>query len=118
MQIQYTCGWRQVTDIWPDRPHPNERLELKPGEKVSTKLLLAPATCEAFVIDSKSPVEVASGGATLSLSKPLIWQRGNGITCPFGEAPEAAPLDISNPSATETITVLIVSIDDKVKQPA
>lgn len=121
MEFQYTCGWRQVTQLFPDGKHPWARLEIKPGETLSASLGLIPKNAAVLVVDPTGPVLVSLKDATKgkeakgdprlprTISRPLIWLDGNGSKFPFGEDKDPATFDVTNPSETETVTVLIVA---------
>jgi hypothetical protein len=110
MELQYTCGHRQVTQLYPDGKHPHARLELKPGESITTGLTITPDVADLLAIDPTGPIEVTCNEYPRELSRPLIWQRGNGIMFPFGESDQPVTFAVSNPSETETVTVLIVAV--------
>lgn len=124
MEIQYTCGWRQVTQLFADGKHPWARLELKPGETKAASLGTIPKNAEVLVIDPSGPVLVtlkdapkakdakpdkSDARAPRTISRPLIWLDGNGLKFPFGEDKDPATFEVTNPSETETVMVLIVA---------
>jgi hypothetical protein len=111
MEIQYTCGHRQVTQLYPDGKYPNGRYTLGPGESVQTLLGIVPDRAEVLVIDPSGPIEVTGNEYTRELTKPLIWQNGNGILFPFGESAEQITFELKNPSETETVSVMTVAVD-------
>jgi hypothetical protein len=115
MEIQYTCGHRQVTQLYPDGKHPNARYTLGPGESVTTQLEIVPDRADVLVIDPTGPVEVTGNEYTRELTKPLVWLDGSGILFPFGESAESITFAIKNPSETEAVSVLLVAVNKPVK---
>ena len=133
MELQYDCGHRQITQLAPSGKHPNDCIELKPGETAVSKLKLSPDATDTLVIDASGPVTLlvqtdvppapeASDKATpkpakspkassqKTLTRPLIWQDGNGTPCPIAEGKDPVSLTVGNPSDSTPITVRIVAI--------
>ncbi len=115
MEIQYTCDHRQVTQLYPDGKHPNARYTLGPGESVETQIEIVPDRADVLVIDASGKLEVEGNEYDRELTKPMIWQAGNGILFPFGEGKDSVTFTLKNPSETEAINVYLVAINRPAK---
>jgi hypothetical protein len=107
IELQYDAGGRRCVE----HLRPSGKQVSFDGIPTTEKPLPAikPATLSLVVIRASTPAVVTIGSFPIELDgeTPFLWTRTKGISSPFGEGPEDAPMTSTAEDPETTFTVLL-----------